>query len=290
MHATAASMLQKKFDPDDRRTMRFGVMTLTSMLVSPRLASEWLKKNQCNRRLRPGYVRQYAEDMQADRWEKIPCALCFDTDGNLGNGQHTLNAIIESGVTQELLVATNVPRNSIAFMDVGAKRSISDIAHFVGENIETRRAAIARIIEFGIDSYATQRSFSQLFDAYQNHVDAIEYVCALTGGKNAGITAVTLAVCAMASYTVETSKIERFIQVMKSGLADGLSESSAIRLRDIARDKGGRNDTLARREMYRKANSALLHFVEGRSITKLYGIDEDVWRDRMNEKLNQKAK
>lgn len=64
--------------------------------VSPTLAQEWLKKNVFNRVLSKNVVSKYAYDMKNNDWTLTHQGIAFDTDGNLADGQHRLQAVIES--------------------------------------------------------------------------------------------------------------------------------------------------------------------------------------------------
>ena len=255
--------------------LKYGQMTLTVEMVTPAIAKKWLDQNTGNRRLRDTAVDQYARDMTADNWERKPVAVCFDDTGKLGNGQHTLNAIVKSGKAQELLVARNVPRKAIAMMDRGLVRTLNDVANFLGAEIESRRAGVARILKWGPRDQGA-KSFDELLEAYQDHAEVIDLVCAVAP-KTAGMNAAMLAVCAKAAYTRDHAKIQRFLQVLRTGMVDGEHESAAIRLRDFGRSLRGANSQALREETYNKTMSALSHFLDGKPMTKLYGTPADLF-------------
>lgn len=255
--------------------LKYGQMTLTVEMVSPATAKKWLEQNRGNRRLRQAAVAQYARDMADDNWERKPVAVCFDDTGKLGNGQHTLSAIVSSGLAQELLVARNVPRKAIAMMDRGLTRTLNDVAKFLGEEIDGRRASVARVMVWG-PKVTTGQSFSALLEAYQEHADVIDFVCGIAP-RSAGLNASVLAVCAKAAYTHDKEKISRFVHILRTGMAAGDYESAAIRLRDFARSQRAAGSSAVREELYNKAMSALSHFLEGKPMSKLYGISVDLF-------------
>lgn len=255
--------------------LKYGQMALTVEMVSPATAKKWLEQNRGNRRLRQESVAQYARDMSDGNWERKPVAVCFDELGVLGNGQHTLHSIVQSGKSQELLVARNVPRRAIAKMDEGLKRTLNDVAKFLGADIESRKAGVARVLKWGPRDSAP-KSFDELLGAYQEHAQAIDFVCGFVP-KTAGMNAAMLSVCAKASYLHERHKIERFLQVLRTGMAAGEHESAAIRLRDFGRSLRGANNLALREETYNKAMSALSNFLEGKPLSKLYGTSVDLF-------------
>lgn len=87
-------------------------------------------KNPANRPFRPATVSQYAREMTEGRWcSAVTDAIGFTTTGELVNGQHRLSAVVESGVTVRFFIARNVPKEAFAYIDIGARRSISDRTH-----------------------------------------------------------------------------------------------------------------------------------------------------------------
>jgi hypothetical protein len=253
--------------------LKYGQMTLTVETVTPALAARWLEKNTNNRPVRKSFVAQYARDMEGGNWHMKPVAICFDEDGVLGNGQHTLSAIVQSGRPQELLIARGVTRKSIAFMDVGLRRTVADVSHFVGSNFESRAVSVIRIVAFGLGG--TRRSFDELFDAYLQHKQVVDFV--LEGRRKAVCySAPVLAVCARALYTREWHKILRFLDILQSGVVTDASESAAVRLRDFLRSRTSSGNS-ATFEAYRKTQSSLDAFLRGVPMTRVYGTAEELF-------------
>jgi hypothetical protein len=248
---------------------------MTIAYVTPDTAKEWLSLNDGNRRLRQETVEKYARDMKTGNWYFKPVAICFDEAGKLGNGQHTLSAIVLSEKPQWLLVARNVGRKAIAFMDMGVKRTISDVSAFVGAEIQSQSAAIARIIHFGIRD-RKQRTFDELFDAYKIHREAIDFVLE-NNPRRAGMNSSVFAVCARAAYSYDRQTIRRFLTVLVSGVVHDENESAAIRMRDFCRSSRITSTAPLKEETYFKANSALWHFVQKKPLSKLYAATSELF-------------
>jgi hypothetical protein len=255
--------------------LKFAGMTLTAEFVSPAIAKRWLELNTVNRRVRRAFVSMYARAQKEGRWYPKPLAICFDEQGKLGNGQHTLLAIIESGITQELLIARNVPTASIAVLDTGLRRSVNDIAHFVGSDLRSREAAICRGLVFGIGD-TEARSFNELFDIYAEYQDKIDFICAMCP-REAGFGTSLLVVMVRALFHAPADRIERAIEILRDGLTEGPHEQAIIRLRDHARSHGKQGGRQARIELYRRAENAMAAFLKGQSLTKLYGTEKELF-------------
>jgi hypothetical protein len=123
--------------------------------VTPKLAAQWLAKNQHNRNVRTSVVNAYARDMIAGNWQVTGEALKFDTEGDLIDGQHRLQAVIKADVTVTMLVVRGIAATAQDVMDTGAKRSASDALQLHGHANSTTLAAAARLaLMLDLDSRA----------------------------------------------------------------------------------------------------------------------------------------
>jgi hypothetical protein len=94
--------------------------------ITPSIAAKYLSKNASNRPLQKQWVRELSKRMSDGDWKLSAEPIIFDTDGNLANGQHRLNAVIESGTSQTLMVVRGQPVESFFILDQGKKRSMAD--------------------------------------------------------------------------------------------------------------------------------------------------------------------
>jgi hypothetical protein len=254
--------------------LELGQMVLSVELITPAIAARWLTLNATNRRLRKRIVDQYTRDMLRGRWEMKPIAVCFDEQGRLGNGQHTLSAIVNSKQEQRLLIARNCSAASIASMDLGLRRSIADTAHFLGLDFGRRVGTIGRIVVYGIED-DFPRSFEELHEAYRAHEEVIDQCTSFARGNKVGLSAPVFAVGSRALYSYSHELIERFFDILSSGIVEGEHESAAVRLRDFSRSLKGATSKALRVETYRKAEAFLLAFLEQRPLKKVYGMEEE---------------
>ena len=122
--------------------------------LNPELAEKWLGHNVGNRNLRRQKVQQYARDMREGNWHTSGQAIQFDWNGRLVDGQHRLEAVIESGVTIEVLVVKGLDPRAREVIDTGAKRTASDALKFAGHTQDaTLLAAVARIADARENGY-----------------------------------------------------------------------------------------------------------------------------------------
>lgn len=111
--------------------------------VTPATAKLFMVANADNRTLRPKHLDRLAGDMEHDRFLVTHQGVAFDEEGRLIDGQHRLQAIIESGKSQWLMVTHGLPSLAKRVIDGGAKRATHD---FMPGKFKSSRAAGLRIV------------------------------------------------------------------------------------------------------------------------------------------------
>lgn len=106
-------------------------------LVDRERALHYMESNEKNRKLRKDAVATYARDLRAGRWLVTTDSIKFDHTGRLIDGQHRLQAVIESGVPTWMLMARGLEPEVQGVLDTQARRSAADALRFLGirENV-----------------------------------------------------------------------------------------------------------------------------------------------------------
>tara|TARA_Y100001973_G_C5137818_1_gene301290 strand:- start:67 stop:1095 length:1029 start_codon:yes stop_codon:yes gene_type:complete len=113
--------------------------------IDPDTAINYLNLNfKNNRKIFKAKVQELATEMRQGRFKISNNAISFDKNGYLIDGQHRLEAIILSQTTQSFFVARELPIDSIAIMDIGIKRCVSDRITLMGTPISKKEAAVIR--------------------------------------------------------------------------------------------------------------------------------------------------
>lgn len=112
--------------------------------ITPQLAGEMLERNTSNRPLNENRAKTYARDMRGGSWQLNGESLKFSRNGLLLDGQHRLRAIQMAERTVPMLVVFGLNDAAQATMDMGAKRSVSDILRMRGVKNYTKASAIAQ--------------------------------------------------------------------------------------------------------------------------------------------------
>jgi hypothetical protein len=94
------------------------------ILMTPKLAKSILETcNTGNRKLRAAHVRKLAGAMTRGEWNMNHQGIAFADTGRLLDGQHRLNAVIQSGKSVDFVVFHDLDEKTYRGMDKGAGRS-----------------------------------------------------------------------------------------------------------------------------------------------------------------------
>jgi len=98
------------------------------VFITPKLAQKILdERNSLNRKVNKKNVNLLSKDMVGGKWKFNGDSIRFNTQGVLSDGQHRLLAIIKSKTTQPIVVINGIDEESFETIDVGFKRSLSDM-------------------------------------------------------------------------------------------------------------------------------------------------------------------
>jgi hypothetical protein len=114
--------------------------------MTPAMAKKILDRNERNRALRPDYVRQLAGAMERGEWVVNGEPVQIADDGTLLNGQHRLSAVVESETSVPMLVVRGLPAETRTTMDVGTRRTLSDVLALHGETDTTNLGAVLGLL------------------------------------------------------------------------------------------------------------------------------------------------
>ena len=110
-------------------------------MITPEIASKYLAMNGENqRKIRSRTVQQYAIDMATGNWILNGESLIFDSNGNLKNGQHRLNAVIQANVSVPMMVIRGIDSDVTSF-DYGLRRRLNQEM-----NVSTSVESIASVL------------------------------------------------------------------------------------------------------------------------------------------------
>lgn len=114
--------------------------------INKTTAEKMLKKNYSNRKLTRSNVLFLSKQMKEGKWLFDGQPIRFDEFGRLLDGQHRLNAVIDSDTTQEFLIVSGVPSEAFVVMDTGKNRSGGDALSILGISYANYISATARLV------------------------------------------------------------------------------------------------------------------------------------------------
>ena len=83
--------------------------------------------NTNNRAMNKTRVKNYAKLMKAGLWKTSDSDICIDWDGNLGTGQHRLQAVVESGVSVWLTFKLDTDPADTAYFDQSSQKTLANV-------------------------------------------------------------------------------------------------------------------------------------------------------------------
>lgn len=109
--------------------------------ITPELAGSWLSVKAQNRPLARRNVERLCKQMQSGAWMLNGEPIVFDSNGKLIDGQHRLQAVVESGVEIQSLVVWGIAPCAFPTMGTGKPRSAADVLGMKVPNATTVAAA-----------------------------------------------------------------------------------------------------------------------------------------------------
>jgi hypothetical protein len=250
--------------------------------VSPAMADAWLCQcNSHNRKLVDAHVDRLVREIRAGRWRLTHQGIAFSTDRVLLDGQHRLWAVFLSGVTVPMRVFFNEPPQSLEAIDAVQARSNDQIITLAGGLGEVGRMELAtlRAMKTGLGSYVrmTAGEEAEFLSLYHEGISFAHK--ALPASRFRGVaTAVTRGVLARAFYCADLTVLQRFAEVLRTGLADSTRDQPITVLLNfliyIAQQVRRRCDP---REIYGKTERALVAYITGEQLGRLYASSVELF-------------
>ena len=130
------------------RSMPLTVVGINVYLVeiTPKIAEVWLKTKNTNRSMHLSQLNKLKRALSQDRWEINGETIIFDEWGRLIEGQHRLQAVLDTQKTIWSLVVSGIDKERFKTMGQGSKRTAGDILSIRGQKNARNLAAALRWI------------------------------------------------------------------------------------------------------------------------------------------------
>ena len=150
--------------------LTFGMIELT-----PELATECLGNMAANRRPSKSMISKYANTFKPGTTIYQP--LIFNEAGQLMDGQHRCQAVIQSKTAIHIATIGNVPSSAWDDLDGGKTRSLADVLAAMGEQYSQTVASIVTAIHqyevgyyCGVDSCPPRQRALEIFDRHATKI------------------------------------------------------------------------------------------------------------------------
>lgn len=108
-------------------------VTSKLVLITPELAQEYLNRNTHNRSMKENSLKVLRDHMNSGTFEsKNGQTIVFSDNGVLMDGQHRLQAIVDTGKSFEFILVEGVKESTFTTIDVGVKRKGRDVMQIEG--------------------------------------------------------------------------------------------------------------------------------------------------------------
>lgn len=257
----------------ERTGTEVGLQTIT-----PSQAAYWLSHcNPKNRPINKSHVQRLASDMKAGRWRVTNQGFAFSPSGQLLDGQHRLSAVAMSGVSIQSYVFENIEVESQLVMDQGSKRSTQHAITLQGGLgvVSNFKMATLRMM---ISGYKRREilSVQEEMDLLTQHDEAVDFAVSCMPKKSSMlrgiVTAATSGVIGRAWYSQDPDELRRFCEVLSTSMASEKRDMSAIALRNYLIASASVGGAAVSLERYAKIQRVLHAWLNGESMTKVYGI------------------
>lgn len=225
-------------------------MTMNYEFITPEMASDLLETNTENRRISPGTVQAYMQDILAGNWdETVGTAISIDENGILRDGQHRLAAIVQAGVGIHTWVCRNVSSDGI--YDNNRKRSNADQISIMRADFDnvyksTRYISVARAIIGNLTVHSNRRTVTpkEIIDFTEKHKEDLDgFFLNMPQSSVPKISLATVHLALFMAYMsgVEMSDILDFYDVLCTGMSTTPEEFPIIAYRNYLKDTQGVN-------------------------------------------------
>lgn len=231
------------------------MVSVKIMDITPNIAREFLKHNDCNRPIRQQRIAQYVKDMESDRWHENgeQFTVC---KGKLKSGQHRLLAAIKCNFTIYNAVVVYV--DDAEMIDCGKPRSSRDRLQLAGYDNAPRviLSALNLVLNmnYGIGSSGTDM-LTEKYKQWQKELEWLntKFKTGRKGITKAGVLGGILA-AKIAGY--DEQKLNDFCDVLITGVTLKSTDTTIIVLRDFSMTQTSQGH-LAQEELYWKTQAAL---------------------------------
>ena len=237
--------------------------------ISPERAKAILQTNRNVRRVSNETVNSYAADMRNGLWtEETGTAISIDTNGNLVDGQHRLNAIIKSNTGITTWVCYGCEPNGV--YDENYKRNLRSQLNATSNlpklYSDTRVASCVRILRnksanLSQSTKISTKSYTEFVLKHAKEFDTFFSALPLTKVRRISRVSVFLSLFTAFCGGVDLDEILRFYEVLRTGMPNNEYEKGIIVYRNWLLNRDAAASTVVTDDDVARCQNALLRYL-----------------------------
>jgi hypothetical protein len=261
-------------------------MNIRVKKITPQLAQEYLERNHSQRPISRADVEKYKRQLRTSTFFTTHQGIAFDEQDRLRDGQNRLTAIVETGISAEMPVATGLSEEAIQAIDDGRRRTDSQaLTMFVGEPVSSFVTAIAREMYSGgahPKDGARRRKLTRLdlIAFYDKYRGQIAYAAQQFRNHDTGMAlGFVAAVVARAAVDHSGRKLDHFAKVLAEGFTTKEEDQIIIRLRNhILQQRRAQKHGRAQRDaLYAKTERVLKAYLDREELSSVQAAKEELF-------------
>lgn len=230
--------------------------------------------------------------MRGGLWKFNGETLKFSKSGKLLDGQHRLNALIESGTTQKFYVIQGLPDDTMSTIDTGITRGAADILKLNGFEYSTLAASVLRgLMQLKDGNFSNQKQYSNslisnetILEFAKKNRNTVAHVCEVAQKHYMEFKMLSPTIYGVFYYNIHLKnrfKADKFMNQLSKGV--GLTENDAIfHFRKKIIDEKIKGLKLSKKAQYFYLYKCWNFFLEGKQVKRLPSFDD---KKRINELL-----
>jgi hypothetical protein len=245
--------------------------------VNPDMGKILLDFNPVNRHKKPAWVESLKRDFQADRWLQTHESIAINKLGNMHDGQHRADALVQSGKGWPLYVTFNVPPSGIYATDSGDRRSVNEklALLFPDSKISQKTAALCRSTMSGLSARGLRYTESELALFAIKYKDSIDWTTENLKGHRSDTQAVIFKSLLWWGQEVIEPFVERLVKVKWNSEGD---PARALYLWiQKTRNDNRKKSYATPLSFYKKTLCAVYSFIENKETKKLHEKKADIF-------------
>jgi hypothetical protein len=216
--------------------------------ITPQMAAELLSKNTKNRVLRPRNVKFLSQQMEDGAWHLTGSGIQIGVSGRILDGQHRLQAVIESGCTVPMFIVSGIDDAAMSVIDTGMNRRANDVLSISGiKNSGAIAGGVKKILAHkrskthgGKLHRYEQATNQQVLDFAIENSEFLNEIFNKSQKYYRSFPAVTISGY-MAHYHrfygEDKDRVDQFFMSLASGVGDGIKDPAIVLRNKLMRDK-----------------------------------------------------